>query len=195
MPIVGLKGERVRLVPPDRALHLENALLWLNDPEISAALKYNLGVTRRQEEQFFEKIETQRESDFAWAVLDETERHIGFVGLHAINWRDRCATGGLVIGERSAWGHGYATDAVRVRTRFAFNQLGLHRIEGRTMNPAMKRVYEKCGYRHEGVARLKHWRDGRWQDAQLFAILAEEWFALPESRESRLVSQGRPDST
>ena len=61
MPIVGLKGERVRLVPPDRTLHLENALVWLNDPEITATLKYNLGVTRRQEELFFEQIETQRE--------------------------------------------------------------------------------------------------------------------------------------
>ena len=67
-----------------------------------------------------------------------------------------------MIGERSAWGKGYATDAVRVRTRFAFGELGLHRIEGHTMNPAMKRVYEKCGYQHEGVARRKFWRDGRW---------------------------------
>ena len=60
--LVGLKGERVRLVPPDRTLHLENALVWLNDPEITATLKYNLGVTRRQEELFFEQIETQRET-------------------------------------------------------------------------------------------------------------------------------------
>ena len=46
MPIVGLKGERTRLVPPDRTLHFENALLWLNDPEITAALKMSTGVTR-----------------------------------------------------------------------------------------------------------------------------------------------------
>ena len=49
MQVVGWKGERVRLVPPDRASHLENALIWLNDPEITAALKHRLGVTRRQE--------------------------------------------------------------------------------------------------------------------------------------------------
>ena len=155
MEIVGLKGERVRLVPPDRTLHLENALVWLNDPEITATIKLNLGVTRRQEELFFEQIETQRDTDFVWAIVDETDRHIGFIGLHGINWRNRWATGGLLIGERSAWGRGYATDAVRVRTRFAFGELGLHRIEGHTMNPAMKRVYEKCGYQHEGVARAQ----------------------------------------
>jgi [ribosomal protein S5]-alanine N-acetyltransferase len=175
MSIVGFKGERVRLVPPDRSQHLENALIWLNDPDVTATLKYGLGVTRRQEELFFEKIETERDKDITWAIIDESERHIGFIGLHDINWRNRWATGGLFIGERSAWGRGYASDAVKVRTRFAFGELGLHRIEGHTMNPAMRRVYEKCGYRHEGVARGKFWRDGRWHDADLYALLMEDW--------------------
>ena len=58
MPMIGLKGNRVRLVPPDRTLHLENALIWLNDPEITATIKLNLGFTRRQEELLFEQIET-----------------------------------------------------------------------------------------------------------------------------------------
>jgi RimJ/RimL family protein N-acetyltransferase len=179
MSIVGRKGERVRLVPIDRTLHLENALRWFNDPDITDSLKLNLGITRRQEEKFFERLEAQGESAFHWAILDEAERHVGFISMHEINWRHRWASGGLVIGERSAWGRGYATDAVRVRTRFAFNEVGLHRIEGHTMNPAMERVYQKCGYHREGVARHKFWRGGRWYDAGLFAILDEDWFASP----------------
>jgi [ribosomal protein S5]-alanine N-acetyltransferase len=177
MAIVGLKGQRVRLVPLDRTLHLESALEWFNDPEITATLKLNLGISRRQEELFFERVATEHDTGFHWAILDDAERHIGFIGLHEINWRNRWATGGLVLGERAAWGRGYATDAVRVRTKFAFGELNLHRIEGHTMNPAMKRVYEKCGYRHEGIALRKFWRDGRWHDADFYAILAEDWFA------------------
>jgi RimJ/RimL family protein N-acetyltransferase len=175
VPIVGWKGERVRLVPPERALHLENALRWMNDPEITAALKFDLGCTRRQEEAFFDRIEKPGESDFTWAVLDESERHIGFIGLHAINWRNRSATGGLVLGERTAWGRGYATDAVLVRTRFAFARLGLHRVNGHTFNPAMGRVYEKAGYRHEGTARQMYWRDGAWHDVELHGVLESDW--------------------
>ncbi len=174
MELAGLKGERVRLVPSDRTRHFDNALRWFNDPEVTALVEMNLGVTRSQEEDFFERVERQRETDFHWALLDERERHIGFIALHAIHWRHRSATGGLIIGERDAWGKGYATDAVRVRTRFAFEQLGLHRIEGHTINPAMRRVYEKCGYRHEGTARQKLWRSGRWHDADLFAILESD---------------------
>ena len=61
------------------------------------------------------------------------------------------------------------------------------------MNPAMKRVYEKCGYQHEGVARRKFWRDGRWHDADLYAILAEDWRSLRE-RADRRVNRAAGDS-
>ena len=50
MDILGLKGEHVRLVPSERSLHLENALRWFNDPDVTARLKLFTGVTRRQEE-------------------------------------------------------------------------------------------------------------------------------------------------
>ena len=83
---------------------MENALHWMNDPEITATLEFNLGISRRQEEAFFDRIEGPNDGEFVWAILDEAERHIGFIGLNAINWRNRSATGGLVIGERSAWG-------------------------------------------------------------------------------------------
>src|SRR3954453_13272373 len=171
MIVVGLKGERVRLVPSEASMHLENALRWMNDPEVTARLDHILGVTRRQEEAFFERLETQRVHDLHWAILAEDGSHIGFIALHQIQWRARSGIGGIVIGERSAWGRGYASDAVRVRTRFAFEQLGLHRIEGHTINPAMRRVYEKCGYHHEGGAPQKRWRNGQWLDVHRYAIL------------------------
>jgi len=62
--IVGWKGERVRLVPPDRSLHLENALRWMNDPDITATLEINLRCSRKQEEAFFDRIESPNDSDF-----------------------------------------------------------------------------------------------------------------------------------
>ena len=46
MDIVGLKGEKVRLVPSEPSLHLENALRWMNDPDVTARLAHILGVTR-----------------------------------------------------------------------------------------------------------------------------------------------------
>jgi RimJ/RimL family protein N-acetyltransferase len=177
MTIVGLKGDGGRLVPIDRTLHFENALRWMNDPDVTACLKYNWGVTRKQEEAFFDRIEGPNETDFTWAILDEREAHVGFIGLNDIHWRYRSARGGIVLGERSSWGRGIATAAIRVRTRFAFEILGLHRVEGHTINPAMRRVYEKSGYTREGTIREAFWRGGRWVDAESFAILDRDYFS------------------
>ena len=171
MNLTGWPGERVRLVPTDRAAHFENALRWFNDPGVTARLALNLGVTRAMESDFFDRMERAAPASFHWAILDETGRHIGFISLENVELLQRNASGGLILGERDAWGRGYATDAVRVRTRFAFDELGLHRIEGHTICPAMCRVYEKCGYVREGVARQKLWRGGRWHDAALYALL------------------------
>ncbi len=171
MHIVGLVGDRVRLVPPERSLHVDNAYRWFNDPLVTATLATNFGVTRRNEDEFLDRIEQFRAGDLTWAIHDESGRHIGFISLQGYALPHRTATGGLFLGDRDAWGRGYATDAVRVRTRFAFDQAGVHRIEGHTVSPAMIRVYEKCGYRHEGVARDKLFRDGRWHDAAMYAIL------------------------
>ena len=177
MSIIGLKGEGVRLVPIDRTLHFENALIWMNDPEVTASLEFNLGMTRRQEEAFFDRVEGPNDTDFVWAILDGHEAHVGFIGLHAIHWRHRSAKGGIVLGERSAWGGGLATASVRIRTRFAFETLGLHRIEGHTVNPAMRRVYEKAGYTREGTIREAFWREGSWVDAESYAILDRDYFS------------------
>jgi RimJ/RimL family protein N-acetyltransferase len=181
MDVVGLRGERVKLVPAEPAVHLENAFLWMNDPEVTARLDYFSGVTRRQEEAFFDRIAANSETELHWAIETEDLGHVGFIALQQIAWRTRSALGGIVIGDRRGWGRGFGTDAVRVRTRFAFEQLGLHRIEGHTIHPAMRRVYEKAGYRAEGVARQKVWRDGRWNDVSYFAILDVDYFATNHS--------------
>ena len=180
MKIVGLPGERVRLVPSEASIHLDQALVWFNDPEVSRYLDQSNGLTRKQAEAFFDRMAVSRETDLHWAIETEEFGHVGFIALHQISWPNRSAHGGLVIGDKRAWGLGIATDAVRVRTRFAFGQLGLHRIDGHSMNPAMVRVYEKCGYVREGVARQVRWRDGRWHDVVLVSILDSDPDPIPD---------------
>ena len=176
MNTIGWKGELVRLAPPDRTLHAENGYRWMNDPEAACTLKRSLGITRKEQLAFFDVIEDRSNNHWVWAIHNPDDLHIGFIGMQ-INWRNRSATGGIFLGERSAWGQGYATDAVRTRARIAFEWMGLHRVEGHTFNPAMRRVYEKAGYSYEGTARQAFWSGGRWHDAFLYAILESDHFA------------------
>jgi [ribosomal protein S5]-alanine N-acetyltransferase len=74
-------------------------------------------------------------------------------------------------------GKGLAPEATVAVLRFAFEQLGLHRIEVAIVprNRASRRVVEKLELREEGVALRYLEIDGRWEDHVRYAITSEEW--------------------
>jgi [ribosomal protein S5]-alanine N-acetyltransferase len=79
--------------------------------------------------------------------------------------------------DRSLAGNGLASEATVLLLRFAFEELGLHRVEIAIVprNTASRRVVEKIDLREEGVALRYLEIDGRWEDHIRFAITAEEW--------------------
>lgn len=75
--------------------------------------------------------------------------------------------------DRAHWGRGYATEATRVLLRFAFDDLGLHRVAATCHpdNAASARVLEKAGLTFEGRMRgHMRVRDG-WRDSLLYAVV------------------------
>lgn len=67
-------------------------------------------------------------------------------------------------------GRGLASAAVAAICRVAEEELGLHRIQASThrANAASRRVLTKNGFARFGTARDYLYRDGRWQDSDLF---------------------------
>ena len=119
---------------------------------------------------------------FPFAVLDasDDDRLIGRVALANVVrgvWQN--ATLGYWVSQ-DAGSRGHATAAVRLVARFAFEVAGLHRIQPAIMprNARSRRVVEKCGFRHEGVA-LRYLKiNGVWEDHDLYAMTLEDWRAL-----------------
>ena len=74
-------------------------------------------------------------------------------------------------------GQGYVPEAVVMTLHFAFEALGLHRVEISIIprNQASRRVVEKLGVRMEGVAERFLEIDGTWEDHARFAMTSEEW--------------------
>lgn len=83
---------------------------------------------------------------------------------------------GYWIDERLA-GNGYMPESVVVIMGFAFEQLGLHRLQISIIprNRASRRVVEKLGLRDEGIAQRYLEINGVWEDHIRYAITAEEW--------------------
>ncbi|NLA35432.1 MAG: GNAT family N-acetyltransferase, partial [Actinobacteria bacterium] len=83
---------------------------------------------------------------------------------------------GYWIDQRLA-GNGYMPEAVVLTLRFAFEQMGLHRLQISIIprNTASRRVVEKLGLRNEGVAERYLEINGVWEDHIRYAVTAEEW--------------------
>jgi RimJ/RimL family protein N-acetyltransferase len=173
----GWEGDKVRLAPLARERHLDNAVRWLNDPEVTAwTLIGDMPVTRLAEEGFFTRhdvdpyVGTPTEISFAIETLEG--EHIGFSGLHKIDWRQGVASTGTILGRRDLWGRGYGADAARVRTRYAFEVLGLRLLlsEALADNLGSIGMLTRAGYREVGRIPRRYWKRGAYRDAVLFAF-------------------------
>lgn len=177
MTVPGIQGPRIRLVPFERD-YIDHVLRWFNDSEVTRYVKRVMPLHRIQEERFVEKM-AESKDDVMWAILDENESPIGVSAIHQIDWINRNGKTGTVIGERSVWGKGYGTEVMNTRTKWAFEELGLHRLQSECFveNVASRRCLEKAGYKLIGTARRRMWRNGAWHDLLLFDILDEDWLA------------------
>lgn len=80
-----------------------------------------------------------------------------------------------------AQGRGYATEAAREFLRIGFEELGLHRIvaDADPRNEPSIRLMERLGMRREALTRDAMFVKGEWVGEVLYAILEDEWRALP----------------
>ncbi|MET0181645.1 MAG: GNAT family protein [Caulobacterales bacterium] len=70
-------------------------------------------------------------------------------------------------------GSGYTTEATQAVVRFAFVELGLHRVEAACQpdNASSRRVLAKAGFTEEGYAQAYLKIAGKWRDHVLHAIV------------------------
>jgi RimJ/RimL family protein N-acetyltransferase len=113
-----------------------------------------------------------------FAVIRNTDALlVGAIGLE-ISKAQYKAELGYWIG-KPYWNHGYGTEASQEVLRYAFEVLGLNRVQARhmTKNPASGRVMQKIGMTYEGTVRQSLFRWGQFEDAAIYAILRDEYDA------------------
>ena len=169
-----LRGEKVTLRPA-RENDAEHFVRWFADMEVTRFLATRMAITLQQELEFLKKIGESK--DDVWWVIEVDGNAIGATGIHGINWLDANGTTGILIGEKASWGKGYATEAMQLRTRYAFRELNLHKVMTEVFvgNQASRRALEKNGYRTVGTSRDHFFTRGAWHDIWLGEVLREDW--------------------
>lgn len=161
-------------------------LQWVNDPEVRQYLMRFAPVMLEGEEKWLGDmaLSSGRMHPITDAMLlivaKDTNKRIGTIGLHRIDWRNRHATTGTIIGVKQYWSKGYGTDAKMLLLNWAFNELGLNKVESRVIvfNERSLAYAKRCGY--EEVGRLKRhiFRHGEWHDKIILEAHAEQWRPL-----------------
>lgn len=181
-----LNGERVRLRRVERP-DLPRFAEWLNDPEVREGLASIYPLSQAQEEEWYAASLRLEPACQPFAidarVIPEPSAgpdvwtHIGGVGFHQIDWRNRVGEVGIVIGDKAFWGQGHGTDAMRALVRWGFLVLNLHRVFLKVYedNARAIRSYEKVGFTQEGRLRKDRFHDGRYFDTFVMGLLREEF--------------------
>lgn len=162
-----LAGERVRLRPYDRA-DLPALVPLVNDPAVAAwwgtfdADRLHAALTEG--------------GLFVWTILvDGTPA--GVVQAFEENDPDYRHVSVDIFVSADLHGRGLGADALRTLLRHLFTDRGHHRA---TIDPAVEneraiRSYTRVGFKPVGVMRrAERAPDGRWRDALLMDLLAEE---------------------
>ena len=151
---------------------------WLSDATVTRYLATGIfPVSEAALRAYVAKFQDSTTDMLLAIVVRDTQQHIGNVTLQHIDWVARMGETGLLIGEPSAWGQGYATEVWRALARYAFERLGLQRLWAGVVseNEASLRALQKVGFQVEGRLRRHHFIGGVWLDDIRVGLLREEF--------------------
>lgn len=110
---------------------------------------------------------------------------VGIIGISSIiniDWRNRHAGHGLVLGEEDHRGKWYGIDAIMATMRYAFEEMHLERLEGSIIeyNTLSFATYcgKRLGWKEEGRRRNYYFRKGRYWDNILVGITKQDYLEL-----------------
>ena len=166
-------------VPEDDEAAFRN---WMSDARVTKYLRWtphrDISDTR---EILRSWIAAYAESDFyQWAIVPRDEGEpVGTISVVDMDERAAKLHIGYCIGA-AWWGRGYTAEAFSALLPFFFDEVGAGRVESMhdPNNPNSGRVMQKCGLKHEATLRKADWNNTGIVDAELYALLAEEYQAM-----------------
>lgn len=179
MNILG-KVVTLRALEPD---DMEALRSFHNDPAIGAmVMGWSFPISTFEQKQWYERsVADQRNKRFAIETPED-----GFIGISTltnIDLKHRSAFHGIMIGKKNLHGRGHGTDSVMATMRYAFEELGLERLDGEIIEinePSFGLYTKRCGWVVEGKRRHSVFRNNQWYDSWIVGIIREDYFRLVE---------------
>lgn len=154
---------------------------WANDPVTQEAIgELHFPSSAHFHKGWFESLRADKLNHRF--VVEAPDGPIGTSSIVSIDWRNRHAWHGLVIGDSSHRGKGYGVDAVMATMRFAFEELGLERLDGGMIEYNTRSISLYCGpklgWKQEGRRRNYFYRKGRFWDQIVVGVTRADYLEV-----------------
>jgi RimJ/RimL family protein N-acetyltransferase len=180
------EGKLIRLAPINHEKDAEVESRWTHDISLMRCLSRQLALPlsvaqMRKKYEAIEKEMDEAKRLFYFTIRSkEDDRLLGFTRIEGIEWTHGVCSLRIAIGEPADRNKGYGSEALRLTTRFAFDELNLYRISvvvGED-NPAGLLFFKRHGFVEEVRRRKSLLRDGKTWDLIHLGLLGEEWQAM-----------------
>lgn len=125
---------------------------WMNDPEVFLYMESGGNYTQEMLRSY---IAAQENKDILfWAIkIKATGKHIGNIKIDPVNPENKSGEYGIMIGDKTAWGKGYAKEASLRIIDYCFEELGLSQITLGLIadNTKALELYKKVGFEIEKI--------------------------------------------
>ena len=172
-------GDRVYLRPLESADINNGWLEWINDYTINQYLGGSFPVTYDALLLYYKNSQPPEAVMFA-ICLKESDKYIGNARLSEINFIHRHCKYGRLIGDENYRAKGYGSEALILLLRYGFHNIGMNRIYSAAIsdNEISLASNEKVGMKREGTLRNSQYKNGRFYDMIMLAMLRSEFDEL-----------------
>jgi N-acetyltransferase len=188
-----LEDERARLEPLTRNHYNDLMAIAVNNRNIWKFTSANI-TDEKSFSDYFETAMKERENklSYVFAMFDKREnRYVGCTRYANITFKDLRLEIGWTWIDPALQGSGINKHNKFLMLRFAFEELGLNRVELKTSGTNLKsqRAMEKIGAVREGVLRKHSINDiGTIRDTVYYSFINDEWSAIKNSIFKEFVS-------
>jgi [ribosomal protein S5]-alanine N-acetyltransferase len=162
-----LESVDIYFIPMDEDIH-DDYFKWINDRTIIENLETGQFPKSKQQLMNYVKSVNDNPNYVFFAVIEKkTKIYIGNAKLGPIDWLNRTAEYGRIIGEESAQGKGYGTAIAELLLHYAFMILNLNKVTAGALadNMASIKSNEKVGLEIEGKLKQQIFKNGKYKDA------------------------------
>jgi RimJ/RimL family protein N-acetyltransferase len=171
------KGTHVGLALLEEA-DMHFCVAALNDESVTRNLLRRFPLTHAEEREWILNLHKRSGTDQVFGIaLIDTGELLGTMGLHRIDWISRTATTAAWIASPEHQGKGFGSEAKMLLLEYAFNTLGLRKINSHVLAPnkRSRKYNERCGYRIEASLKHQVFVRGKYVDELCMALFEEDF--------------------